>query len=126
MQRVGDDTAGFSIDSPPTGGVRVTGWGFWSAQVAKAFPSAVFEACRGRQQGLALVVDMRDLKPMREEGQRSFSDVLRSLKGLGISRTSIVTTNPLTKLQLVRLAAETGAASGIDWVSAANGLSRDA
>ena len=124
MHRVGDDTAGFSVDFPLTGGVLILGWGFWNPQVAKVFATTAIEALRGQQRGKALMLDMRELKPMREEGQRSFSDLLRALPTLGIARTSIVTTNPLTRLQLVRLVTETGAGS-IDWISATNNLMRD-
>src|SRR5262245_42148226 len=125
MQRVGDDAAGFSVDRPLTGGVLVTGWGFWSQHVAKAFAAGVAAGCRG-QKSPSLMLDLRELKPMREEGQLAFSELLRSLESLGVPRVSIVTTNPLTKLQLVRLAATSGAEQRIDWISATNSMSRDA
>jgi hypothetical protein len=124
MQKVGDDSAGFSVDFPLTGGTLVMGWGFWSSDVAKAFASTVIEACRRQRRGPALMLDLRELKPMRDEGQRTFSDLLRSLPTLGIAQTSIVTTNPLTKLQLVRLVKESGV-DGIDWIYAADNQKRD-
>ena len=68
MQRVGDDTAGFSVDASPAGGVSARGWGFWSAEVAMAFASTVIEACRGREQGSKLLLDMRDLNFMNSSG----------------------------------------------------------
>jgi hypothetical protein len=39
--------------------------------------------------------------PCASSGQKAFSDLLGLLPSLGISRVSILTTNPLTKLQLV-------------------------
>lgn len=126
MHRIGDDTAGFSVEVQPTGGILVTGWGFWRPDVATAFASLVVESCRSQPRGVALTLDMRELKPMREEGQRAFSQVSRALLGLGISRTSIVTTNPLTKLQLVRLVTESGASDKVEWVGATSPLNRDA
>jgi hypothetical protein len=124
MLRVGDDTAGFSVDFTSTGGIVVSGWGFWDPQVAVAFAASVLEACREQRPGATLTLDMSELKPMREEGQQSFSHVLRSLQKLGISQTSIVTTNPLAKLQLVRLATESGTYSAIQWINATNRLGR--
>ena len=123
MLRVGDDTAGFSVSYSPTGGTLVFGWGFWDNEVALTFAAAVIEACQDRG-GVPLTLDMSELKPMRDEGQRSFSQVLRSLQHLGIPRTSIVTANPLTKLQLVRLATENGTYGSIEWISATNRLGR--
>jgi len=125
MQRVGDETAGFSVDFPLTGGTLVTAWGFWSVEIAAVFSTSVGAACRGPQRRQSLMLDMRELKPMREQGQQAVRDLLRLLPSLGISRVSVLTTNPLTKLQLVRLATEMGAGN-IEWISATNSLGRDA
>ncbi len=124
MLRVGDDTAGFSVDFTSTDGIVVNGWGFWDPEVALAFAATVLEACQDQRAGATLTLDMSELKPMREEGQQSFSQVLRSLWQLGISQTSIVTSNPLTKLQLVRLATESSTYSAIQWITATNRLGR--
>jgi hypothetical protein len=69
---------------------------------------------------------MKDLKPMREEGQRSFATLMKSLPSLGISSTSVLTTSHLTKLQLVRLATESGAGAGVEWISGTNSQGRNA
>ncbi len=124
MLRVGDDTAGFSVDVNSAGGIVVTGWGFWDAEVAVALATRVLDACRSQRQGATLTLDMSELKPMREEGQQSFSQVLRSLHQLGISEASIVTTNPLTKLQLVRLATESSTYGAIQWTGTTTRLGR--
>ncbi len=116
MLRVGDENAGFSVDAPFVGNVRVTGWGFWSVEVASAFASAVVNACRSQPRGATLAIDMSGLKPMREQGQEAFALLLRSLEALGISQTSVVTTNPLTKLQLVRIASESAAGARVEWI----------
>jgi hypothetical protein len=124
MQRVGDEQAGFSVDSAPSDGVRVRGWGFWSVDVANAFAGAVLEACRAQTKGAPLVLDLADLKPMRDEGQQSLSRVLRAAPSVGTGSISIVTTNPLTRLQLVRLANESGA--DVRWLSGTTAVARDA
>ena len=127
MDRVGDDQAGFTVGyDPVVGAVEVSGWGFWSAEVATAFAAKVATACRERSGAITLVLDMRDLKPMREEGQRSFATIMRALPSLGVSRARVVTTSQLTKLQLVRLAAENSAGSSVEWVSSVNSQGRNA
>src|SRR5688572_9109580 len=123
MERVGDEQAGFSVDPVPSEGVRVKGWGFWSVEVASAFAGAVLEACRAQRRGAPLLLDFADLKPMRDEGQQALSRVLRAAPSLGAGTISIVTTNPLTRLQLVRLATESGA--DVRWQSATTAMARD-
>jgi hypothetical protein len=126
MQRFGDDSAGFSVDDPATARILVKGWGFWSVEVASAFAPAVTKACEGRPQGTILILDMSDLKPMREEGQQSFSHLLASLSNLAIAQVSVTTTNPLTKLQLVRLVAESRTAAHVEWVNETASFGRSA
>lgn len=124
MEKVGDELAGFSVSAAPSDGVKVKGWGFWSVPVATAFAGAVLEACRTQARGAPLTLDLSDLKPMRDEGQQALSRVLRAAPGLGIGAISIVTTNPLTRLQLVRLATESGA--DVRWLSGTSAVARDA
>lgn len=102
---MGDDTNGFSLEfepSPPC--VRVRAWGFWNVELASSFGGAVRDACRGRPPGTTLELDMKDLKPMRDEGQTSVSTLLDALPGLGIATTVIKTSSQLIKLQMMRLA----------------------
>src|SRR5262245_13086510 len=118
MDRVGDDQAGFSIGYDPVGGtVTVTAWGFWSAEVAAVLATTVAKALREQPGSKAIVLDMRELKPMREEGQKSFGSLIRALPTLGVSQASVVTASQLTKLQLVRLAAENVTSVSVDWVT---------
>jgi hypothetical protein len=124
MAIFGDDAAGYSVSSPGFGSVEVVGWGFWSAELASAFAERVLEVCRSQSRGLRLTIDMTRLKPMREEGQVSFGQVLRSASGLGISQLSIVTSNALTKLQLVRLSTEAGVGDAVTWLDGEKGLGR--
>jgi hypothetical protein len=125
MDRIGDDQAGFSVGYDPVRGIiLVIAWGFWNAEVAMAFAAKVVSACRERKGATGLLLDMRDLKPMREEGQRSFASLVRSLPGLGVFRTTVVTTSHLTKLQLMRLATENGANGMVEWTTEATDLVR--
>jgi len=107
MALVGDEKAGFSVDfDAASAAVRVRAWGFWSAAVAAAFCSTIEAACRDRGPGLTLQIDMNELKPMREEGQASFSALVTLLPRLGVARATATSTNQLTKLQLLRIASE--------------------
>ena len=125
MDRIGDDHAGFSVGyDPVTGIIEVCAWGFWSADVAMAFGTKVTMAVKQRPGTKTVVLDMKDLKPMRDEGQRAFASIIRTLTTLGVSSTSIVTTSHLTKLQLVRIATENGAS--VQWVTGTNSLARNA
>jgi hypothetical protein len=124
MQRIGDDTTGFTVEVPSPGTVRVTGWGFWSIDVALAFANAVSDSVRTQPRGVKLSIDMSKLKPMREQGQQAFAALMRALKELGVGQTQVVTANPLTKLQLVRLATESAPAARIEWTDEAMSLGR--
>lgn len=109
-KQVGDDQSGFSVTfDSSNGAILVRGWGFWNASVAVQFGNAVMDECQQCPRGMALVMDMTDLKPMRDEGQVSFGILMKALPRLGLSKTTVMTSNQLTKLQLIRLAAEFGA-----------------
>jgi hypothetical protein len=124
MQRVGDESAGFTVEVTAPDRVQVRAWGFWSVQVASAFEPTVAEACRRQAKGGTVVLDMGEVKPMREEGQQAVCHLVRALPTLGITRVSIVTTNPLTKLQLVRLVTESRTSATIEWVAGATNQAR--
>jgi hypothetical protein len=119
VKRVGDDKAGFAVEfDPEVGAVRVRGWGFWDAKISDAFTPVVADICRAKPKGTALQLDMVALKPLREEGQRSFADLLRYLRGLGVGRTTISTASHLTKLQLVRLVLAHSAGHPVEFTTA--------
>jgi len=109
MTQFGDSQAGFSVAfHPDEAAVRVRAWGFWSALVAAQFGNAVREACHDCPRGTALVLDMTELKPMRDEGQVSVGVLMKVLPKLGLAKTTVMTSSHLTKLQLLRLATECG------------------
>ncbi len=104
MESFGDERAGFSVDyDPATKTVHVHGWGFWGAEVASAFGDAVEQACRTSPHGARLRMDLADLKPMRDEGRRSFGDLVGALPRLGIDDATIAIGSQITKLQLLRI-----------------------
>jgi hypothetical protein len=116
MDRFGNDDAGFSVDFDATAiTIAVHGWGFWSAEIASAFDTTVRKVCSRSPKGASLLIDMSHLKPMREEGQRAFARLMGELRALGIVKTIVTTTSQLTKLQLIRLSAEAGAAASVQF-----------
>jgi hypothetical protein len=109
-QRMGDEQAGFSVSfDATTSTVRVRAWGFMSPEVAGAFGVLVRDACRSSPRRSALVMDMNELKPMRDEGQASFCKLMEALPSLHMSSTTVLVTSQLVKLQLLRLANQTAA-----------------
>ena len=109
MDRFGDEGAGFSIEFDAAArAVSVRAWGFWGAEVARAFGPAVRDACERKPAGTVVSMDMRELRPMREEGQLSFGSLVAQLQDLGIARLRIQITSQLTKLQLMRISSEHG------------------
>lgn len=109
MKRIGDEISGFSAAfDAETVAVRVRGWGFWNAMVAEAFVGIVGDVCGTAPRGVPLLMDMTELKPLREEGQRSFGALIRALEVLRVGRVEVTTASHLIKLQLLRLVTEHG------------------
>ncbi len=116
-QRMGDEHAGFSVEfDSTTSAVRVRAWGFWGPEVGRAFGVVVRDACRGSPRHSPLVMDMTDLKPMREEGQTSFAWLMDALPGLHLASTTVITTSHLMKLQLLRIANQSAAKGTIQFI----------
>jgi hypothetical protein len=114
VQRMGDAQAGFSVAfDATTAAVRVRAWGFMSPEVAAAFGILVRDACRASPKGSALVMDMTELKPMRDEGQDSFRKLMDALPSLHLSSTTALVTSQLVKLQLLRIANQSAAKGGL-------------
>jgi hypothetical protein len=107
MERFGNDEEGFEVNlDEVTGTLRVRAWGFWGQEVASQFVSKVLDACRPPHRVSQVIVDALGLKPQREAGQEAFGTVVASLPALGVSRASVTTDSPLTKLQLLRITKE--------------------
>ena len=105
MQSTGDTDGGFwVVPSDATGIVRVRGWGFWSPAVASVFVEKVLAGCRATRRPSELVFDADALKPQRDEGQTAIGAMFDEVAKLGVSRISVITSSPLTRLQLARIA----------------------
>jgi hypothetical protein len=107
MMRYGDEAMGFSIAVEATE-LRVLGWGFWSAETCGRFADAARWEIGGSVRFAALKVDVRELKPMREEGQRVWQEALAMATSRGVSTAIFNEPPPLTKLQFIRLCRSAG------------------
>lgn len=104
MHRVGDTESGFTVAfDGATRTVRVEAWGFWHVGIAPIFRKMVVDACRSGPDAVRFDMEATRLKPLREEGEAAWLDVLTELPKAGIEAI-VVTTNSLTKLQLLRVA----------------------
>jgi hypothetical protein len=104
MHQAGDTEAGFEVAfDAATRTVRVDAWGFWRIGIAPSFRDTVLDACRGGNNATRLHMEMVRLKPLREEGEEAWLDILTKVPNEGIEAI-VVTTNSLTKLQLLRIA----------------------
>lgn len=120
-KQVGDASGGYSVRTDDESGeIQVTAWGFWNVDVATSFRPTVLEACTTRP-SKRLVLDLRKLRPMRDEGQQGVSAVMAAVLRLGIERVSVITSSQLTKLQLLRIVRESVAKDRVDFVDRAEG-----
>jgi hypothetical protein len=104
MHRVGDTECGFTVTvDAATRTVRVEAWGFWRVGIAPMFGDALLDACRGGTKPRRVDMELTQLKPLREEGEDAWLKILTWLPNAGIEAI-VVTTNSLTKLQLLRIA----------------------
>lgn len=107
MMREGDDETGFSI-AVDAGEVLIRGWGFWSAELSQRFSLMVQRELGDSVQPRGLKVDVRELKPMRDEGQRAWSSMLGHLAQRGVTHAQLSEPSALTKLQFMRLCRAVG------------------
>lgn len=116
MIKIGDEVAGFYV-TPDVGDqvLRVVGHGFWSAEVALTFGPRVHDALQAYPRVTHVVFDFRQLKPLRDEGQQGFSQVLSALRMTTPLQVSVMTSSPLTKLQLLRIVKETGCGGWVEF-----------
>lgn len=115
--RVGDEVAGFSVSlEVGDSALRIVGYGFWAAETAQNFFPSVRDALLARPNVSRVVFDFRTLKPLRDEGQQGFLQLLVALRGLTHPNVCVLTSSPLTKLQLLRIVKESGCSNWIEFL----------
>lgn len=114
--RVGNDEAGFSLSvEADDSALEIVGFGFWSRETASSFFPAVRDALNIHPRVTRLVFDYRDLKPLRDEGQDGFRQVLIALRTMTHPSALIITSSPLTRLQLLRIVKESGCSDLVEF-----------
>lgn len=108
MSTHGDADQGFRIESQGTGLV-VTAWGFWSAEFVPQFLPPVMAALDTKGRVGGLTIDLKDLRPLRDEGQQAFKTLMAKALALGIEGVELKGASALTKLQMLRLTRDLGA-----------------
>lgn len=108
MSTHGDSDQGFTVESESEG-LLVTTWGFWSVDFVREFLPAVLGALDSRGKGSALLIDLKQLRPLRDEGQAAFRTLMTRALAEGVARIELRGASALTKLQMLRLIRELGA-----------------
>jgi hypothetical protein len=116
MIKVGDEVAGFSV-APEAGdqALRVVGHGFWDVEVARSFGPLLCDALAAYPRVARFVFDFRLLKPLRDEGQEGFSQVLSALRAPTPPQVRVITSSPIIKLQLLRIVKESGCGAWVEF-----------
>lgn len=108
MSTHGDSDEGFTIETQ-NDALMVTTWGFWSADFVPEFLPAVFAALESRGRGSLLIIDLKQLRPLRDEGQTAFRTLMTRALTDDLARLELRGASALTKLQMLRLIRELGA-----------------
>jgi len=104
----GDTAQGFTIESRG-GAVLVRAWGFWSVEFVPEFLPPVMAALEAAGKGGAFTIDLKDLRPLRDEGQAAFRQLMTRALAHGSWVIELQGASALTKLQMLRLTRELGA-----------------
>lgn len=96
--------------------LRIVGYGFWASDTAKDFFPSVRDALLAHPNVSRVVFDFRTLKPLRDEGQHGFLQILVALGSLTHPNVCVLTSSPLTKLQLLRIVKESGCSNWVEFL----------
>lgn len=105
---VGSEAGGFRLSANATSTLRMTVWGYWTPDVARAFAVDAQAAAQKLMPTSTLVVEAAELKPQGPDGQDAWRSFFRGLVPLTFARAVIVGPNALTRMQLARLLRESG------------------
>jgi hypothetical protein len=71
--------------------------------------------------GFGVFVDMRTLKPLPEDAQKVMEEGQKLFKQKGMTRSVVIVTGALTKMQFKRIAQETGIYEWERYIDSASG-----
>lgn len=99
-------------------GFKMTIEGFMQADEVQAISKEIMHAVAGRTDGFAGVIDFRNANVMPRESQEMVKQLMVNSKKAGLKRSAVVLANPITTLQLKRLAAESAIKSTERYIDA--------
>lgn len=108
MSTHGDADQGFRIEQRGDA-ILITAWGFWSAEFVPQFLPVVMAALEAKGRGGALIIDLKDLRPLRDEGQQAFKVLMTKALAYATGGVELQGASALTKLQMLRLTRDLGA-----------------
>ena len=118
-KNVGDGNDGFRLtEYRNESAIRIDCWGFWPAEVAESFARETISGCRSAIPPFHLLVDASDLKPQSDEGQAALQRTFRYLATAEVASAVVSAGNILTRMQLNRIANESGVSSVVAFTDA--------
>jgi len=103
---VGTDAGGFRIAGSAQGTLRITIWGYWSPDIARAFAKDGPVAIQKLGASSTFVLDANELKPQGPDGQEAIRTLFRGLSASSLEKGLALATNALARMQLARLIRE--------------------
>jgi hypothetical protein len=97
-----------SKTEPAAFGLRTTIYGFFTIDEANAWRKDYERIVPGLGSGFGQLVDLRDRKAYPPEVNEVIQDVMRYVREQGMTRSAVVLSSAMTKMQISRLAKETG------------------
>ena len=108
LLEVGTHSGGFRVIGPPHEALRIELWGFFGQDVADALTHHAPAVIQHVQLAAIFTLDATNLKPQGPEGQQALRVLFRALTPVTFARGTLLASNVLTKMQLMRLVRECG------------------
>lgn len=114
----GTEASGYRVSYIPRGNaLHLECWGYLPPDVAAAFAKEAEAACRALMRPFEAGLTATELKPQGEEGREALRAVMKCMCLSGVSSVTVSVTNILTRMQLTRLANESGISNVIRFMS---------
>ena len=113
-RQAGTEAAGYRVSyTPRSGALHLECWGYLTPDLAAAFSKEAEDACRALSRPFEVGLTATELKPQGEEGREALRAVMKCMQLWGVSGVMVSVNNILTKMQLTRLANESGIAGSV-------------
>jgi hypothetical protein len=106
---VGSDAEGFRVTYVPGScALELECWGYWSEDIISTFLKHAGAALDKLERPLVVSWDASDFKPQSADGQAGIRSLMKRMAEVPGSRIHALGKNLLTRMQLTRLARDTG------------------